>query len=153
MEKLLVVRDALAPGTPSTNVSIWEAVKNDNIQEVYHLIAISDVNIIHTIFDGVFDVDVHPHIDAQQSNYCHTTERNQHDPTTCEIINDSNKQTSCLQGCSLLHLACHHGNPVMLELLLQFGADINLQDFHGRTPLHHCISNRKNPLAKFLLRR
>ncbi|MCD7457349.1 ADP-ribosylation factor GTPase-activating protein agd4 [Datura stramonium] len=41
----------------------------------------------------------------------------------------------------------------MLELLLQFGADINRRDFHGRTPLQHCIGNGRNHLAKFLLRR
>ncbi|XP_050918398.1 ADP-ribosylation factor GTPase-activating protein AGD2 [Lathyrus oleraceus] len=56
------------------------------------------------------------------------------------------------RGWSLLHLACHSGITLMVELLLQFGADINMHDYHGRTPLHRCISSGKNSLAKFLLR-
>ncbi|GKE12151.1 ADP-ribosylation factor GTPase-activating protein AGD4-like protein isoform X1 [Tanacetum coccineum] len=42
---------------------------------------------------------------------------------------------------------------VMLELLLEFEADINTSDYHGRTPLCHCIFIRNNKLAKYMLRR
>ncbi|GKA21777.1 ADP-ribosylation factor GTPase-activating protein AGD4-like protein isoform X1, partial [Tanacetum coccineum] len=42
---------------------------------------------------------------------------------------------------------------VMLELLLEFEADINTSDYHGRTPLRHCIFIRNNKLAKYMLRR
>jgi len=58
-----------------------------------------------------------------------------------------------LQGCSLLHLACHTGDLGMLELLLQYGADVNAQDYYGRVPLHHCIFKGKNQFAKLLIRR
>jgi Arf-GAP with coiled-coil, ANK repeat and PH domain-containing protein len=81
------------------------------------------------------------------------TEGDQHDPEACLRIKEANETESCFRGWSILHLACNSDSTLMVELLLQFGADINMCDYHGRTPLHHCISSGKNPLAKFLLRR
>uniref|UniRef100_M1CJI7 Gcn4-complementing protein n=2 Tax=Solanum tuberosum TaxID=4113 RepID=M1CJI7_SOLTU len=75
------------------------------------------------------------------------SQKKHQNPAACQGIK------LCLQGCSLLHLACNGETPVMLELLLQFGSDINRRDFHGRTPLQHCIGNGRHHLAKFLLRR
>ncbi|XP_024031751.1 ADP-ribosylation factor GTPase-activating protein AGD4 isoform X2 [Morus notabilis] len=154
VEKLLVIRDESVTERPACSTSIWEAVKSNNLQEVYRLIVLSDMNIINTTFDNVFDVDLHHHVEAQESISGRSAiERKHFDPESCDRIKNSNEPGNCLQGCSLLHLACHSGNLQMIELLLQFGTDINLRDFHGRTPLHHCISSAKNPLAKFLLRR
>ncbi|XP_024041806.1 ADP-ribosylation factor GTPase-activating protein AGD1 isoform X1 [Citrus clementina] len=56
-------------------------------------------------------------------------------------------------GCSLLHLACLNADIGMVELLLQYGAKINVSDSRGRTPLHHCIISRKPAIAKLLLAR
>ncbi|XP_059442994.1 ADP-ribosylation factor GTPase-activating protein AGD4-like isoform X2 [Corylus avellana] len=150
VEKLLVIREVTASGIPSHATNIWHAVKNNNLREVYRLIVMSERNIINTTFDDVVGVDLYHHVDAQDLD---TMERKQYDPAVCDRIKDSKEPGNCLQGCSLLHLACDSGKPLMLELLLQFGAYINMCDFHGRTPLHHCISRGNNPLAKFLLRR
>ncbi|KAJ4869438.1 ADP-ribosylation factor GTPase-activating protein AGD4 [Raphanus sativus] len=38
-------------------------------------------------------------------------------------------------------------------LVTSFGADPNMRDYHGRTPLHHCISSGNHKFAKILLRR
>lgn len=152
MEKLLVAKDESVTGTDSLASKIWQAVKTNNLREAYRLIVVSDLNIINTTFDEVFHVDLFHHDKAKDSG-CNANENKRQDPSSCRRIKDSNDPGSCLQGCSLLHLACHGGDFVMVELLLQFGADINLRDFHGRTPLHHCISVRNTPLAKFLLRR
>ncbi|XVF85612.1 hypothetical protein PTKIN_Ptkin17bG0130900 [Pterospermum kingtungense] len=155
VDKLLIIRDAMQPGVPPNSTNIWEAVKTDNLREVYHLIAISDTNIVNTTFDDVVSTGLYHHVlDAQDSSLdSHEEEGKQYDPSACQRIKDLNDSGSCLQGCSVLHLACQRGNPVMIELLLQFGADINMRDFHGRTPLHHCISTGNNPLSKYLLRR
>ncbi|XP_061989934.1 ADP-ribosylation factor GTPase-activating protein AGD4-like [Rosa rugosa] len=151
VEKVMVIRDVAVPVLAA---SIWEAVKTSNLQEVYRLIVISDMNIVDTTYDDVVGDNLYHHVDAQDSELSFPPiESKQHDPAACERIKTSNDQGNCLQGCSLLHLACHSGNAMMLELLLQFGANINRCDFHGRTPLHHCICSGNNSLAKFLLRR
>ncbi|KAJ4842097.1 hypothetical protein Tsubulata_007942 [Turnera subulata] len=155
VEKSLLSREASFCSTVSHSSSIWQAVTTNNLQEVYRIIVISDMSIINTTFDEAVNIDLYHRIDnAQESELiAQATERKEYDPFSCPRIKDSKEPASCLQGCSLLHLACHYGNPVMLELLLQFGAHINRQDFHGRTPLHHCISGGNYQLAKFLIRR
>ncbi|RDX76801.1 ADP-ribosylation factor GTPase-activating protein AGD1, partial [Mucuna pruriens] len=56
-------------------------------------------------------------------------------------------------GSSALHLACLTGDAAMVELLLQYGADVNAIDSRGRTPLHYCIMKGKNAAAKVLISR
>ncbi|XP_028096433.1 ADP-ribosylation factor GTPase-activating protein AGD4-like isoform X1 [Camellia sinensis] len=154
VEKLLVNKAANLSSIPSQAAYIWEAVKTNNLREVYRLIVTSSENIINTTYDEVFDVNLYHHVDEEDPQIgFHAVQKKQNDPVVCQKIKDSAKPENCLQGCSLLHLACHRGNPVMLELLLQFGADMNRCDYHGRTPLHHCIAKRNNQLAKFLLKR
>ncbi|XP_056169099.1 ADP-ribosylation factor GTPase-activating protein AGD2-like isoform X1 [Syzygium oleosum] len=143
VEKLLIVRDSESSGSLHAK-SIWQAVKTNNLRDVYRLVVTSDMNIINSIFDEV---------DGAEAFDLDSVDINRNDPANCLQMKDPREPANCLQGCSLLHLACHQGNPVMLELLLQFGAGINMQDFHGRTPLHHCISMGNNSLAKFLLKR
>ncbi|KAJ9159661.1 hypothetical protein P3X46_025148 [Hevea brasiliensis] len=153
--KLLVIREASESGIFSHKSRLWQAVKTNNLREVYRYIVISDANIVNTNFDEVVGIESFHHIDERENSEfgSHPAEMKDYDPASCQRINDSKDPGNCLQGCSLMHLACHYGNPVMLELLLQFGGDVNLGDFHGRTPLHHCISKRDYPMAKFLLRR
>lgn len=59
----------------------------------------------------------------------------------------------CSDGCSLLHLACLAADIGMVELLLQYGANLDAMDSRGRTPLHHCIISRRYAIAKLLLTR
>ncbi|CAL5214703.1 unnamed protein product [Lathyrus oleraceus] len=54
-------------------------------------------------------------------------------------------------GSSVLHLACLASDAGMVDLLLQYGADINACDSRGRTPLHYCITRGKLAAAKVLL--
>ncbi|CAD6245922.1 unnamed protein product [Miscanthus lutarioriparius] len=61
-------------------------------------------------------------------------------------------EDSC-KGLSLLHLACRVADVGMVELLLQYGASVNMNDSRGRTPLHHCILKGRHRHAKLLLSR
>ncbi|KAE9602711.1 putative Arf GTPase activating protein [Lupinus albus] len=56
-------------------------------------------------------------------------------------------------GSTVLHLACQTADIGMVELLLQYGADINACDSKGRTPLHCCTISGKNAAAKLLIMR
>ena len=125
---------------------IWEAVKKRDIQAVYYFLTASSGNA-NTRYEEFRGHDLFHYIDDG------TLEKKDHDPLTCEKVMETGAQGSCMQGSSLLHLACHDNDLVMLELLLQFGADVNLQDYHGRTPLHHCIFQRNDIFAKNLLKR
>ncbi|CAI9278135.1 unnamed protein product [Lactuca saligna] len=57
------------------------------------------------------------------------------------------------EGCTLLHLACETADIGMIELLLQYGANVNVPDSRGQTPLHHCILRGKSAFARLLLTR
>ena len=39
-------------------------------------------------------------------------------------------------GSTIMHIAVHSGNHIALEMLLQYGANTNIQDSQGRAPLH-----------------
>lgn len=54
-------------------------------------------------------------------------------------------------GESLLHLAAKSGHLSMLKLLLEKGADVNIQDESGNTALHYTAANGKKDIVKFLL--
>ncbi|KAF5449232.1 hypothetical protein F2P56_029702 [Juglans regia] len=58
-----------------------------------------------------------------------------------------------LDGCTLLHLACETADIGMIELLLQYGANINATDSRGQTPLHRCIRRCRTTSVKLLLTR
>lgn len=147
VEKLFINKEAFAYNTNDVT-SIWEAVKENNLKEVYRIIVVSDVNIVNATYDEVVGAtlyhDITEHEPQRGFQY---SEMKKYDPAACENIK------LCLQGCSLLHLACQTDNPTIVELLLQFGADINKRDLHGRTALQLCVSMGNNQLAKFLLRR
>ncbi|WOH07445.1 hypothetical protein DCAR_0726875 [Daucus carota subsp. sativus] len=151
-DKVLVKKEATVSGFNSA-VKIWGAVNTNNLQEVYRLIVTSDSDIINTTYDEVagtissqysLDHDTQKDIGKEKEEYDLINSQTQ------ELSTESGKSH---QGWTLLHVACSSRNFVMVELLLQFGADINRSDYRGRTPLHHCICSGNNELAKFLLRR
>jgi len=55
------------------------------------------------------------------------------------------------RGNTPIHWAAARGNLDAIEVLLEFGADINIQNKHGRTPLHVLISERYDKIALWLI--
>ncbi|KAL8534833.1 hypothetical protein ACS0TY_010748 [Phlomoides rotata] len=151
VQKLLLNKEATRPGELSAS-AIWEAVRENNLRKVYRIVVASDVNIVNSTYEDMVTCDSY-HDETETHRSFNDSEMEQSDPATCERINSSSNPGNCFEGFSLLHLACHSGNLVMLELLMQLGADINKCDLQGRTPLQHCILKGNNVMAKFLLRR
>jgi ankyrin repeat protein len=54
-------------------------------------------------------------------------------------------------GESLLHVAAKSGHLSMLKMLLEKGANVNIQDESGNTALHYSAANGKKDAVKFLL--
>jgi len=55
------------------------------------------------------------------------------------------------RGNTPIHWACAGGHLDAIELLLEYGADINSQNKHGRTALHCLISERYDKIALWLV--
>ncbi|KAK6250332.1 hypothetical protein SCA6_004337 [Theobroma cacao] len=124
---------------------VWESVRANDQKAVYRHIVCSgaDVNAIHG-----------------QASYCTSLTLTKSDSLDqpSRYLNSLNKsedqiEKECSDGCSLLHLACLTTDIGMVELLLQYGANINASDSRGRTPLHLCVVSGKSSIAKLLLTR
>ncbi|KAJ1694083.1 hypothetical protein LUZ63_010781 [Rhynchospora breviuscula] len=136
-------RSFLIQETDRPSITLWEAIKSNDIKEAYRLLVKSSINS-NIQYDDISNNKMYHSFEMPSSK---SREKKQIDPLNCQNIME------CFQGCSLLHLACQNGYATMAELLLQFGADINAQDFHGRTALHHTVLIENDELAKYLLKR
>ncbi|XP_031494317.1 ADP-ribosylation factor GTPase-activating protein AGD2-like isoform X2 [Nymphaea colorata] len=128
---------------------IWNAVETNDIQALYRLLVASEASS-KTIYDLAFANELCHPVEMSDLDGHSDEKKKKYDPAFCPNLRASG---NCWHGCSLMHLACYGGELATAELLLQFGADINARDFHGRTPLHHCVSMRNNQFAKYLMRR
>ena len=66
---------------------------------------------------------------------------------------DINKKSSKSNSCASLHIAVKNGFTVLCDLLLQNGADCNIIDANGWTPLHHAACTNKVDCLILLIRR
>ncbi|KAG5605382.1 hypothetical protein H5410_026874 [Solanum commersonii] len=131
---------------------MWEAVRANDKKAVYRLIVSSeaDVNALYKqvvsnsslTLAKVMLLQEQPYTD--QSSTC--LEMDLASPSERLIVGD-------FDGCSLLHLACETADLGMLELLMQYGANVNASDSSGQRPLHWCIIRGKAAFAKLLLAR
>ncbi|KAG5520526.1 hypothetical protein RHGRI_033190 [Rhododendron griersonianum] len=141
---------------------IWEAVRANDKKSVYRLIVNSEANVN----------SVHEQVSSKSLTLAKAMllqEQTSLDQSSGILAGDSPERSlnasnlsagtseshsmEDLEGCSLLHVACETADIGMLELLLQYGANINASDARGQTPLHRCIRGGKATLVKMLLTR
>ncbi|KAH9621638.1 hypothetical protein KSS87_004075 [Heliosperma pusillum] len=147
----------------SVSQQMWESVRANNKKAVYRLIVCSgaDVNEVNQqpsaaksfVMPRVKHSEEAPLVHNSTSGRAISADRAASRSVTSLNKGKGTFREDSLDGCSLLHLACQHADVGMVELLLQYGADINFLDPGGQTPLHHCITGRKADIAKVLLMR
>jgi len=74
--------------------------------------------------------------------------------TSCAVAQNHHRAGPNLDGgCrgTALHLASNNGNPVIAELLIQYGADVNSQNHNQETPLHLASGHGQLRAAHLLL--
>ncbi len=64
---------------------------------------------------------------------------------------DPNGKCNSLLGISPLHIAALAGHTNMVELLLEYGADANIQNNWGRSALHYVSRNGTTKMVQLLL--
>ncbi|PWA88460.1 ARF GTPase-activating protein [Artemisia annua] len=135
---------------------IWEAVGANDKKSVYRLIVNFEADVNHVYEQGscnssltlakamlLQEQQIMGDMSGKSSSaVAGTSEGHGHGYGTEEF-----------DGCTLLHLACETADVGMIELLLQYGANINVFSSRGQTPLHHCILRGKAACAKLLLTR
>ncbi|KAK1567439.1 hypothetical protein Q3G72_012282 [Acer saccharum] len=142
---------------------VWESVHGNDKKAVYRHIVCSEANVNaingQASYNTALPLAKLMQLEEQES---HDRELNcfaddsLDKPSSCS--NSLNKREDELieessDGCSLLHLACLTADIGMVELLLQYGGNINATDSLGRTPLHHCIMSGRSAIAKLLVAR
>ncbi|KAI4343552.1 hypothetical protein L6164_010888 [Bauhinia variegata] len=139
-EKLFVRHIKTEQRLLSVAQELWESVRTNDKKVVYQHIVRSNVDV-----NAISGQASH----AQGESLYMPSSSNS--DSSCKSENQSMENIH--DTCSVLHLACLTADVGMVELLLQYGADINAPDSRGRTPLHYCIIGRKTAEARVLLMR
>lgn len=147
---------------------MWDSVRSNDKRFVYRRIIDSDadVNAVHGQSSFNTSLTLAKAILLQEplvsvldrTSSCITGDSLQRASTASSVssastIEDRSEVEDYFEGCSLLHLACQTADIGMIELLLQYGSNINAPDSKGQTPLHHCILRGRTGIAKLLLTR
>ncbi|XP_059633461.1 ADP-ribosylation factor GTPase-activating protein AGD3 isoform X2 [Cornus florida] len=140
---------------------IWEAVRTNDKKAVYRLIVNSEVDVNAVYQEVLFGSSLtlaKAMLLQEQTSLDHNSSCFTGDPagkslSSSNLAGTSEEMLEDFDGCSLLHLACETTDIGMIELLLQYGANVNASDSRGQIPLHRCILRRKTTIAKLLLAR
>ncbi|KAL5167541.1 ADP-ribosylation factor GTPase-activating protein AGD3 [Glycine soja] len=132
---------------------IWEAVHANDKKAVYRYIVNSDVDV-----NAVYEPTCSSSLTLAKVMLLQEQTSHDHSSTLAGNTLDwsSTKEGQVmdnLDGCTLLHLACETADIGMVELLLQYGANVNATDSRGQTPLHRCILKGRSTFARLLLSR
>lgn len=169
-EKAFVHNSKSDPSCLLMAQQIWDSVRTNNKKAVYQHIVTSnaDVNAVYgqTPFNSSLTLAKAMLLQEQPTTMLDRT-------SSCIVGNsqgkikasamsscspartseERNKMDECFEGCLLLHVACQTADIGMIELLLQYGANVNATDGKGRTPLHHCVLKGRHSFAKLLISR
>ncbi|KAE8730306.1 ADP-ribosylation factor GTPase-activating protein AGD1 [Hibiscus syriacus] len=161
-EKLFICKPKDEQRPQSVAQQIWEAVRANDKKAVYRCIVNSeaDLNAVYEqssvsslTLAKVMLLQEHSNV-GNNSSYITGDSSDRSSASSFNLVSTSEGQTADdLDGCTLLHLSCETGDIGMIELLLQYGSNINVMDSRGQTPLHRCILKGKAALAKLLLTR
>jgi Arf-GAP/coiled-coil/ANK repeat/PH domain-containing protein len=140
---------------------IWEAVRANDKKAVYRYIVNSDVDV-----NAVYEQACNNSLTLAKVMLLQEQANHENGPNLAGNTLDWSSNGSMnlaatkegqpmvnLDGCTLLHIACETADIGMVELLLQYGANINATDLRGRTPLHRCILKGRSIIARLLLSR
>lgn len=140
---------------------IWEAVRANDKKAVYRYIVHSDIDV-NAVYEQtgsnsltlakVMLLQEQTSLDRSSSLAGNALDWSSNNHLSSVGAKEGQAMDN-LDGCTLLHLACETGDIGMLELLLQYGANVNATDSRGQTPLHRCILKGKSILARLLLSR
>uniref|UniRef100_A0A6V7QZE0 ADP-ribosylation factor GTPase-activating protein AGD3-like n=1 Tax=Ananas comosus var. bracteatus TaxID=296719 RepID=A0A6V7QZE0_ANACO len=151
-EKDFVCKEKPNQNNFSIAQQMWESVCANDKKSVYKLIVASDadVNLLYERPSSSTSLTLSKAIlqDEATASLARSS--------SClidESFSDVGELDECFEGFSLLHLACRTADMGMVELLLQYGANVNATDSEGRTPLHHSVLKGRHLLAKLLLAR
>lgn len=143
---------------------MWDAVRANDKKAVYRLIVKSEIDT-NSIYDQATSnssltlakvmllqeqTALTPYSGCLEAEVLHKSFSGSLNPASAS---EGSNSIEDLDGCSLLHLACETADIGMIELLLQYSANINATDSNGQTPLHRCIVRGNAAFAKFLLTR
>lgn len=141
---------------------MWEAVRINDKKSVYRLIVCSDADVNAVYDQATYNSSLtlaKVMLLQEQCGQDHNSGFLEADTMTksSSISNVAHNSEGYaiedIDGCSLLHVACETADIGMLELLLQYGANINALNARGQVPLHRCILRGKAAFAKLLLSR
>ncbi|XP_057422877.1 ADP-ribosylation factor GTPase-activating protein AGD1-like isoform X4 [Lotus japonicus] len=139
-EKVFVRRMTKNHRLLSVAQQVWESICSNDKKAVYRHIVKSDVDV-----NAISGEALHGYSSNMPSS----------SNSDSEISSKSKDQLigDIQEGARVLHLACLTSDAVMVELLIQCGADVNAIDSRGCTPLHYCIMRGNNASAKVLISR
>ncbi|KAJ6702127.1 CENTAURIN/ARF [Salix koriyanagi] len=162
-EKAFVRKPRDHQNTQSVAQQIWEAVRANDKKAVYRLIVNheADVSAVYEQASCSSSLTLAKTMLLQElanpdhcSSYSTGNSLDRSSTSSLNFPGTTEGQTlEDLDGRTLLHLACETADVGMLELLLQYGANINSTDSGGQTPLHRCILRGRAAFAKMLLAR
>ena len=153
-EKLFVRRSRDSDFPQSVAQQMWDAVSGNDKKAVYRLIVNGDADVNY-VYDQTSSSSL------TLSRVILVPERPKREDVLLRLRNElldrtgssSNISPEGSGGSSLLHCACEKADLGMVELLLQYGANVNASDSSGQTPLHCCLLRGKVTIARLLLTR